>query len=835
MPNKEQKICLKRYKSACIYRFPAFITLLYLYVMQMAIADAPGPPVRAVPTRAPSATPTATPIDLMHYFLPGSALSINDSTQFCSDLCNSDLASIHSQSQLNDAVHAISVKPKHIWAPTHHQRDEAYIGLTSDNFPSVPFSWYDRSPFNYGNDTNKSSPPWKAYHPQGGYTPACVVLEADTSTWRDVQCNYSTTDRFLCNHCNGQINKYALLTHSASGLTFNQSNAACRATYGTSLASIHTDRDHSEILSLLKVNHRSVAWIGLKNTNQTWEDGTPFDYGTDSEVCPHTICETCAVIQDTNNPIWQHKPCTNSYASICNLPSEISFELNTWYTYGNWIYDEINMHLIHPISGDASESLIINKQWFNGDDPLRIELSFTLYDILSLSNTYYYGINFHSDSCKWYFIGLRVVTTTTSSSYVPQLWRGNDTSETKLEKGLKIVDGVENDMFFTMSIQITNGHIFDVWLNNVKHISYIDQMADSTYRPTHGYSGYISIDAEGPMMSRTRSLYISGAPETVAQIPNECGWDIPSQHPTIATKTPTYNPIFIPSSLPTSTPTALPTRYPTALPTKYPTFMHPTANPSQAPIPPPTVGTSTSDGPSVLPTVNPSTTITDTLTSHQPNHPTLIVTMPPFPTISVTQIVTSNTATEEDDGHTADGNPVPWTQIHMAVVGSLLLCCAICYCAYHWYERQKKIVDSHHHMIMMNARKQLPHNAIHNLVEDSAEVQDNDEGEVAHVTGNNMIEEIGGVVIVEDKKRISLIYTNEGKDGRSVDTTEPVDDSPEKDHEAEVSSDNREESSTFSVSHKKECVEVIKENTTDGEAVLKCKLPPQNRTEGCWL
>eukprot|EP01083_Nonionella_stella_P180128 641518_1 len=222
---------------ARICKFPLLVTLFYLHMIQITIAGgnkatssptlppSPMPSVStAIPSAFPSMMPTATPINMMHYFLPGSTLTFNDSAQFCSDLCNSDLASIHSQSQLNDAVNAIQVRPKHIWASTQHQRDEAYIGLTSDTFPSIPFAWQDQSPFNYGNDTTKGSPPWKTDHPQGGFTPTCVVLEADTSTWRDVQCDHTTTDRFLCNHCNSKINKYAVLTHDTIGLSYNQSN-----------------------------------------------------------------------------------------------------------------------------------------------------------------------------------------------------------------------------------------------------------------------------------------------------------------------------------------------------------------------------------------------------------------------------------------------------------------------------------------------------------------------------------------------------------------------------------------------------------------------------------
>eukprot|EP01083_Nonionella_stella_P268369 907218_1 len=209
------------------------IMVFHSHVICVVNAAKPTVPPSLMPTVSPIAPsmspvmPTATPIDMMHYFLPGITLSMNNSAKFCSDLCNSDLASIHSQSQLNDAVNTIHVRPKHIWAVTQHQRDEVYIGLTSEDWPSIPFTWKDGSPFNYGNDTSKSSAPWKHDHPQGDYAPTCVVLEADTSTWRDVRCDYTTTDRVLCNHCNSKIHKYAVLTHNTSGLTYKQSNAAC--------------------------------------------------------------------------------------------------------------------------------------------------------------------------------------------------------------------------------------------------------------------------------------------------------------------------------------------------------------------------------------------------------------------------------------------------------------------------------------------------------------------------------------------------------------------------------------------------------------------------------
>eukprot|EP01083_Nonionella_stella_P191751 709497_1 len=115
-PNTEQSDLM----MARICKFPLLVTLFYLHMIQITIAGgnkatssptlppSPMPSVStAIPSAFPSMMPTATPINMMHYFLPGSTLTFNDSAQFCSDLCNSDLASIHSQSQLNDAVNAI--------------------------------------------------------------------------------------------------------------------------------------------------------------------------------------------------------------------------------------------------------------------------------------------------------------------------------------------------------------------------------------------------------------------------------------------------------------------------------------------------------------------------------------------------------------------------------------------------------------------------------------------------------------------------------------------------------------------------------------------------------
>eukprot|EP01083_Nonionella_stella_P053306 141035_1 len=647
-------------------------SLLIVFMIQMVCA--PGEPKQTPlptrfptfpthsPTAYPSTMPTQTPINAMHYFLPGIILSMNDSMQFCDEICDSDLASIHSVSQLNDAVNAINVRPKDVWATTLHRRDEAYIGLRSDDYPSIPFSWNDDSPFNYGNNTHPGTTPWKQDHPNGIDADTCVVLETDGGAWRDVPCHYDSFNRFICNDCNGKINKYALLNGDYA--TYNESDDLCLQIYGTSLASIHTNRDIIEITSLLRISQDNIAWIGLEyiyndSMANYWEDGTLFDYGyVYNKSCESSMC--CAVYNITHPQIWEYKPCQTSHAFICNLPSELSLALNTWTPVnGEWSYDPINLDIIHEsiidyYDDNNSEIILLNKQWFNGHDPLYIDFTFAIdSNPMSYGSDAMYGLNIYNgvnaSDCNYYFIGVEYHSLDHYHVYLSRSDNDYD-GLYELDDWWVDLDYMAQAQTQTLSIKITHGNSFDISVNS-KYIEPYDLLQDMSYTDsrgyevlTNGYSGYISLSAiDAETKIRAKQLYISGTPEIVTPLQiyapeSKClKLPPPTKHPT---NSPSNNPTISPSKNPTDSPTKKPTDYPTKHPTHYPTN-DPTAVPTPETHDP-------SDAPSKYPIRQPSEMPTnstvDPTTSSPTNHSSINTTTTEN---TVTETLTDNTNDNE--------------------------------------------------------------------------------------------------------------------------------------------------------------------------------------------
>ena len=106
--------------------------------------------------------------------------------------------------------------------------------------------------------------------------------------WDDGDCDVPS--HFVCNECEWNVGtKYVLLphTHYSSQIDAEQ---ACRDTYGTNLASIHSEDDFAETKLLCEFGTDTVGdvdgcWIGLYNNNQSggydfrWNDKTSFTFG----------------------------------------------------------------------------------------------------------------------------------------------------------------------------------------------------------------------------------------------------------------------------------------------------------------------------------------------------------------------------------------------------------------------------------------------------------------------------------------------------------------------------------------------------------------------------
>eukprot|EP01083_Nonionella_stella_P266294 901032_1 len=117
-------------------------------------------------------------------------------------------------------------------------------------------------------------------------------------------------------------------------LEWNDGNAFCDFSFGTTLASIHNAIQDAEAGSkcLESTSSGYGCWIGATiaySTAWKWRDGTPFHYGNDTSggVAPwntdnltHTINESCIAI-DPSTKKWNDIKCDDNIHILCNSPS----------------------------------------------------------------------------------------------------------------------------------------------------------------------------------------------------------------------------------------------------------------------------------------------------------------------------------------------------------------------------------------------------------------------------------------------------------------------------------------------------------------------------------
>eukprot|EP01083_Nonionella_stella_P083830 231847_1 len=283
--------------------------------------------------------------------------------------------------------------------------------------------------------------------------------------------------------------------------------------------------------------------------------------------------------------------------------------------------------------------------------------------------------------------------------------------------------------------------------------------------------------------------------------------DVPTSRPTLSTADPTTN---RPTDVPTSRPTLSTTNHPSNHPSTLPTINHPSNHPSTDPT-----TNHPSNHPSTLPTGLPSTTPV--------KNPVLVANIPshhePSNSIAITY---ENTSSEivttdhiESDGN--DSNEVSTMQISTVIVSISIVFVAVVMlavvCATKQKERKRSKVE------------------IQAIISEGMDVERIEQEEVITCSPAPPIDEVNRCD-VENEDRQTLggednVVREDGEKG--IGTADIV---VREDDESESSSDNDEESSTFSVSHKKKAQTTIGD---DGKVIIQCKLPPQDRTKGSWL
>ena len=545
------------------------------------------------------------------YWISENRLSWNRSLNYCRSICDSDLASFRDESDYQQALDLISNSSylkitngmgAYAWQRYH----DIWIGL-NDITQEGHFQWSDNSSFHFGNDTSGAVYPWAhsaSNEPNNGgsvdETENCVGLwqRGDFVVgWNDYNCEGMR--RFMCNSCEGVLDKYILYHLDDEKRAWNESQDKCMEYLDTSLASIHNMDDNAITYSLCASTQMEVCWIGLKRINDTdmfeWSDDTAWNYGTDISggVYPWGINnepnnsdgrEDCIEINHRIYPSdckWNDRMCHLWRNYICNKPSELCYQ-QQWSIIqqkGEISYESCIM----KIDGSAV-ALITNKKWSRKnifDAGLKIEYTFKIEQSASTSDYGEVGIviyGYNGNECNFISFGLVV----------------QDSAITF--KVTRLVEGAYENQIIDIIQQISM-HYYEL-LIVCKQLNLVDVKCDisldgiiispniSIADSDQGFVNddkYIGVLNENLKIT-AKALFVSGTPEFV-HTPNidQCTMP-PTSNPTIEPTT------FDPSADPTSEPT---------IPTM-PSTMIPTIRPSAFPTPSPLNDFGVTDKPSVI-------------------------------------------------------------------------------------------------------------------------------------------------------------------------------------------------------------------------------------------
>eukprot|EP01084_Bolivina_argentea_P226083 381938_1 len=137
------------------------------------------------------------------YYISPMKLTWTDANTYCESFCGSNLATISNE---DDQVNARYTAENGLIINTTYGDNHVWIGL--NNITNGNLSWIDGSSLNYGKDP-ASGEPWKngAGSKEEMYDEWDCVSMIDYSNYKWMWSNCSDHYRFICNHCDGNLNK----------------------------------------------------------------------------------------------------------------------------------------------------------------------------------------------------------------------------------------------------------------------------------------------------------------------------------------------------------------------------------------------------------------------------------------------------------------------------------------------------------------------------------------------------------------------------------------------------------------------------------------------------
>ena len=475
------------------------------------------------------------------YYLVPNDLLWDGAYRYCQTICNSNLASINTEQQQTDIQNTIQSRSSSYWS----FNENPWIGLVQSSLTSNWF-WTDNS----STITDISSFPWAPNEP----TSQCTTIDITNYEYQTQNCSsYFQDQPLICNSCNGKLIKYAWI-----------SRASCQILYDTEYATIlgdESDVDHANELFNL---YGGDAWIGMTVgditdiTTYRWNDGTQYDFsstGYDPTTCSGTCFPwiddgpsgngQCVHITDAG---WETESCTTLAYALCNLPSELRLDLNTWSVLkGDFVFNDGEIYTDNTtISTEDNLVVVRDKYWYNGDEAILFEYRFSVdlqaqetvdgnkfvgimifNDDADCENCYYVAIGKQDD--EYYLVLYRldgVSTITLSSTRLSFVWN----------------DG----MFYILNIKMIDGYWFEV---SIKDDVLIYKDTTNKDNVLTSASGHIGLYSSNGVYVKSKYLYISGTPLFTSDTPDLLTCEISFNAGRITTASPTLEPTSNPTTV----------------------------------------------------------------------------------------------------------------------------------------------------------------------------------------------------------------------------------------------------------------------------------------------
>ena len=436
------------------------------------------------------------------------------------------------------------------------------------------------SPFDYGSNIDGNDP-WRSNNPSrnlvDGYED-CVFISNGDYKWIDSDCD--TRRRFLCNHCDGVLNKYVVSRESYSAIQYCPNLAYIPR----NPSSFHNQRDFEELRSLCKAINAnsdpgSPCWTGLSTSiANDWNaayytDLSQFDYGNDISGGVYPWGYQQPSNENTNEfttALWPFDDyllhdfgnyMTGGAYTTCNMPSALCFVPSSTYTTLSIIGDcEYHGHS----TMEHQQLTFSHQQWYNGNGLLDMHLTFKIADFNAqiyppspYTTSQYHAVGILLQVCQGKHYWFLLQNNTWGLSLGIGFYHGDQSAASTglidhFLPGNMIIDP---NTFYTLQVTIHRINddlmVFNVSFDNFQYIALHhipeDIADDYSFKINEdGYSGSIIINSIHTDV-QFRSLYVSGTP-IIASAPEECT-QTPTTDPTSSPLLPTMHPSIAPTSI----------------------------------------------------------------------------------------------------------------------------------------------------------------------------------------------------------------------------------------------------------------------------------------------